>query len=162
MLTSAWNTFILPSNGTAQDLHCFDSKSLVELLFLPSHLDVAFHCIKSNTLLLFAFNIFKVMEKEQDKHNENSIWKRAVYSCSLEHSVNHNLVAGNSEGFLTWWCSDFLCYIWLHLILLSRINSLVSPALSPHVLPPRITLLHCLSNETDIGYYDALSGVTQL
>lgn len=49
-----------PPNGTAQDLHCFDSKSLAELLFLLSHLDVVFHCIKSKTLLLFTFSLFSI------------------------------------------------------------------------------------------------------
>lgn len=60
MLTPAWNTFTLLQNGTAQSLHCFNFRSVVELLFLPSHLEVTSHCVKAKPLLLSTFNIFSL------------------------------------------------------------------------------------------------------
>lgn len=41
----------------------------------------------------------KIVEKGSSTHG------------SLEHSINHSLLAGKNEDFLTWPCSDYLCYI---------------------------------------------------
>lgn len=57
MLTVSRGIFIVSQNGIAQSLHCFDSGSMVELLFFPSHLYVSSHCIKAK-MVLSTFNIY--------------------------------------------------------------------------------------------------------